>query len=105
MAKINAFSEDLHLILNKAGNQSRKYYQTFCGTSHLFLAMFSFLVTNKDSSRYKNTFDGLKEILNRYGIDGKKFRSIFPSVLSQGSGSLLRLRTFPRLHLTEYKIM
>ena len=84
MAKIKAFSEDLYMILNKAGNQSRKYYQTFCGTSHLFLATFSFLVSNKDNSRYKATYDGLKEILNSYGIDGKKFEASFLQFCPRG---------------------
>jgi hypothetical protein len=84
MAKINPFSNDLHNILNKAGSQSRKYYQTFCGTPHLFLATFAFLGTNKENPRYKATFDSLKEILNSYGIIGQKFENSFLQYCPRG---------------------
>lgn len=84
MAKINAFSKDLETTLNKAGYQSRKYYQTFCGTAHLFLATFSFLSSNKENPRYKATYDGLKEILNGYGVDGKKFETSFLQFCPRG---------------------
>ena len=51
---------------------------------YLFLATFSFLVSNKDNPRYKPTFDGLKEILNSYGIDGKKFEASFLQFCPRG---------------------
>ena len=85
MAKIKVYSDDLFTILNKAGSQSRKYYQTFCGTPHLFLATFSFLVTNKDSERYKKTFENLKTIINKYGINGAKFEESFLQFCPKGS--------------------
>lgn len=82
------FSEDLYKILKNATGVSQKYYHTFCGSAHLFLAMFGFLAKFKDATDdetgYKRTYDDLKEILNRYNVDGKKFEASFLQFCPQG---------------------
>ena len=72
-------SKDVELIFNEAANRSRKYYHTFCGTPHLFLQLFSFLSNSvkNGEERYKETYNTLKGILNKYGINGKTFENSF----------------------------
>ena len=82
--KIKPFSDDLYGIMNFAGNLAKKYNQTFCGTAHLFLSMFSYLSKNKETEKYKPIYDGLKDILNKYGVDGKTFEASFLSFCPKG---------------------
>jgi len=80
----NEFSKELDFVLkNQAAGQSRKYFHTFCGTPHLFLATFAFLCGNVDE-KYKSSFDTLKPILNKYGVDGKKFEKAFLTFFPKG---------------------
>ena len=83
--QLKPLNDDVYTIFQKAGAQSKRYYHTFCGTAHLFLAMFSFLGKNKESEVYKPVYDQLKEILNRYGVDGKKFEKSFLDFCPQGT--------------------
>jgi len=79
------FSDDLYGILNRATQQSSKYYQTFCGTQHLFLAMFSFLSNNKETERYSQVYNTLKTIMNKYNVTGKAFEQSFLSYFPAGT--------------------
>lgn len=78
------FSDDLYEVIKKSAQQSRKYYQTFCGTPHLFLAMFSTLSQNKDNERYKDTYNSLRSILNKYNVDGQAFQKSFLEYFPKG---------------------
>jgi ATP-dependent Clp protease ATP-binding subunit ClpA len=84
--KFKAYNDDVYSIISqRAGALSQKYYHTFCGTSHLFLAILSFLRANKDSNeRYNKIFTGLKEILNKYNITGSSFETSFLEFCPQG---------------------
>lgn len=83
---IKYYSDDLYGVLsNSAGGISKKYYHTFCGTSHLFLALFGFLSVNKDTERYKATYGTLRESINAYGVDGKKFEKAMLDVFPAGT--------------------
>lgn len=77
--KINTYGDDVfHIIREVSPALSKKYYHTFCGTPHLFLATFSFLSSKKDENeRYKGIYDKLKTILNDYNINGKVFEKSF----------------------------
>lgn len=82
--KITPYSEDLFSVFQRAGNQSKKYYQTFCGTPHLFLSMFAFLATHKDSERYSDTYNTLKTILNSHNVNGSSFEKTFLDYCPKG---------------------
>ena len=83
--QLKPFSDDLYNVLQMAGSQSRKYYHTFCGAAHLFISMFSTLSKNKETERYKETYEKLKGILNKYNINGKSFEQSFLSFCPKGS--------------------
>lgn len=82
--KITPYSEHLYSVLQKAGFQSKKYFQTFCGTPHLFLSMFAFLASNKEDERYANTYNVLKETLNKYNVNGQAFEKSFLQFCPKG---------------------
>lgn len=77
--KFKAFSDDTYSILSqRAPALSQRYFHTFCGTAHLFLATFSYLTGNKNSNeRYEKIYNKFKEILNKYGITGQTFEKSF----------------------------
>lgn len=82
--KITPMSDDLFAVCNKAANQSKKYFHTFCGTPHMFLSMFAFLSTNKDSERYADTYNTLKSILNNHNVNGAEFQKSFLQFCPRG---------------------
>lgn len=84
--KFNAYNDDVYSIISqRAGALSQKYYHTFCGTSHLFLATLSFLTSHKDSNeRYKKIFSDIKQILNKYNITGPTFEKSFLEYCPKG---------------------
>lgn len=82
--QIRPMSDDLFGVFQKAGNQSKKYLQNFCGSAHLFLSMFGFLATNKENGRYSQTYAFLKEVLNKYGVNGAEFEKSFLQFCPRG---------------------
>lgn len=82
--KITPYSEDLYSVFQRAGNQSKKYFQTFCGTPHLFLSMFAFLATRKEDARYSDTYNTLKSILNAHNVNGASFEKTFLDYCPRG---------------------
>ena len=77
--KINVYGDDVyHVIREVSPALSKKYYHTFCGTPHLFLAIFSFLGSKKDENeRYNGIYTKMKNVLNEYNINGKTFEKSF----------------------------
>ena len=77
--KITPYSPDVyHIMRERSPGLSQKYYHTFCGTPHLFLAIFSFLNSVKDENPgYAEIAEKLKNILNKYNITGKNFEKSF----------------------------
>ena len=95
--KFNAYSDDAYSIISqRATALSKKYYHTVCGTSHLFLAILSFLTGNKDQNeRYGKVFNDIKTILNKYGVNGptfeKSFLEFFPKGVEPEAGSTFEI--------------
>ena len=77
--KLKPYSDDLYSVLQRAGGQSKKYWHTHCGTPHLFLALFGFLSQQNaaNNERYSKVYANLKNVLNKYGVDGKTFEKYF----------------------------
>lgn len=82
---IKVYTDNLYKIMTEAGLESKQYYQTFCGSPHLFLSLFNFLSKNKETEEFKGTYTGLREILNKYGIDGKLFKDTFLMCMPAGA--------------------
>lgn len=84
--KFKAFSDDVYSIISqRSGALSQRYFHTFCGTAHLFLATFSFLTGNKNANeRYEKIYNSFKEIMNKYGINGQTFEKSFLEFCPQG---------------------
>lgn len=77
MADIKKYSDGLFVVIKKAGSLAAKYYHTWVGTPHLFMALFAFLNNSKDESRYVALYNKMKETLNSCNIDGQKFKDQF----------------------------
>lgn len=76
--KLKPYSDELfNIMMKKAPAQSKKYWQPYCGTPHIFLAMFGFLSNNKNDQKYGQIYTKLKEILNKYNINGPTFEAEF----------------------------
>jgi ATP-dependent Clp protease ATP-binding subunit ClpA len=78
------FSQDLDLVKKKAGSSAYSFFHTWVGTPHLFMTSLSFLNDNKDTPRYKPTYDKLKALLTVYDITGKKFKDEFLKLMPAG---------------------
>lgn len=87
MANYNDFSNDAYTILKKATMASRKFYHTFCGTPHIFLAMFSFLkeANMNQNERYSSVWSFMKTEFDNYGINGSTFKECFLKYFAEGS--------------------
>lgn len=75
--QIRPFNDDVYLILQKAGQYSQKYYHTYIGTAHTFLATFAFLSSQKETQKYGKIYETLKGLLNEVGINGPEFEKNF----------------------------
>lgn len=82
---MKAFSKEVELIANKAGQFASKNYQTWVGTPHIFLATAVFLNTvAKDDDRYNDTHTLLLNILKEFDVTGEKFEETFFQLYSKG---------------------
>jgi len=80
--KITPWTTAVQEIMQKAVNKSRQYFQSSCGTPHLFLGLFSFLDVasrgdSPDGKRYKKIKDTMKKLLNDGNVDGVLFKEKF----------------------------
>jgi len=81
---MNSYSNDVELIIQKAGNIAQKNYQTWVGTPHIFLATTSFLNSQKGTERYAETHEKLTSILKEFELTGEKFVETFYQLYSKG---------------------
>jgi len=77
MERKRILSDDVQSIFALSARQSLKYYHSYTCTSHLFLALIQFLNRNKDEERYKKIYENIKNVLNKYEIEGKKLETEF----------------------------
>jgi len=78
------FSKDLEIIYTKAGGVAEKAYQTWVGTPHIFLALNIFLNQNKETERYKDTYEKLTGIFKEFELTGEIFNNVFYSIFAKG---------------------
>jgi len=84
MKELKTFSEDAFQITQKAGYFSKKYYHTFCGTVHLFLATMSFFTNTKNTQRYAASGAKFKELLKNADVSGPEFEKQFLLICPKG---------------------
>lgn len=82
---MDAYSKDTTEVMKKrVFMEAIKYHHTTVSTPHLFLALFSFLSTNKETERYKDVYTKLRGSLNKYGVNGKVFKDNFLTFFPEG---------------------
>lgn len=81
---MKAFSKEVEIISNQAGQIAANFWQTWVGSPHIFMATTMFLSKNKDTERYAETYIKLRDLLNASGITGKTFETAFFSLFSRG---------------------
>lgn len=80
------FSDELFSILKDGcKNVALKYYHTFVGSGHMFIALFKFLSSEKSSeNKYSKIYEDFKNILNAHGVNGSTYKEAFEAYYPKG---------------------